>query len=281
MLNLSVVATKFTDSAAEGSGSITSFLTQDRSVITQTQALGLMSSTPKPPKPSIKSFFSKMGSTSKDVDAEDMTTTTESVCPNFTESVVSPKKSFFQSYIDKQNTESSKGCKITSEISNSESTAESLPGATNVTISENVTGPDENCPNNTTDEECYDADTDIECLDDETNDECEQSGYLNKAETSHASEETDHTVTNDSVSSEDMMICDECGKPVVVWEFPEHTDFHFALKLQQQVKQEQQPLTLQNLDRPSPVKRKSATPSTSRGRKKAKLNMKTLDKFFK
>uniref|UniRef100_A0A3B5KRB0 DNA polymerase eta n=1 Tax=Xiphophorus couchianus TaxID=32473 RepID=A0A3B5KRB0_9TELE len=35
-----------------------------------------------------------------------------------------------------------------------------------------------------------------------------------------------------SVLVEDLIICERCGKEVLVWEMPEHNDFHFALDLQ-------------------------------------------------
>lgn len=35
-----------------------------------------------------------------------------------------------------------------------------------------------------------------------------------------------------NVASEDLIKCEHCGKEVLVWEMPEHTDYHFALELQ-------------------------------------------------
>lgn len=35
-----------------------------------------------------------------------------------------------------------------------------------------------------------------------------------------------------NVASEDLLKCERCGKEVLVWEMPEHTDYHFALDLQ-------------------------------------------------
>lgn len=34
------------------------------------------------------------------------------------------------------------------------------------------------------------------------------------------------------VANEDLLKCERCGKEVLVWEMPEHTDYHFALDLQ-------------------------------------------------
>ncbi|KAM9345004.1 DNA polymerase eta [Symphorus nematophorus] len=35
-----------------------------------------------------------------------------------------------------------------------------------------------------------------------------------------------------SVASEDLLNCERCGQEVLVWEMPEHSDYHFALDLQ-------------------------------------------------
>lgn len=35
-----------------------------------------------------------------------------------------------------------------------------------------------------------------------------------------------------NVASEDLLNCDRCGQQVLVWEMPEHNDYHFALDLQ-------------------------------------------------
>lgn len=42
--------------------------------------------------------------------------------------------------------------------------------------------------------------------------------------------EANHHLPN--VASEDLLKCERCGKEVLVWEMPEHTDYHFALDLQ-------------------------------------------------
>lgn len=42
--------------------------------------------------------------------------------------------------------------------------------------------------------------------------------------------EANHQPLN--VASEDLLKCERCGKEVLVWEMPEHTDYHFALDLQ-------------------------------------------------
>lgn len=35
------------------------------------------------------------------------------------------------------------------------------------------------------------------------------------------------------LADEDLMTCDKCGQTLPVWEMPEHSDFHFAMELQQ------------------------------------------------
>ena len=37
------------------------------------------------------------------------------------------------------------------------------------------------------------------------------------------------------LGEEDIMTCDKCGQTLAVWEMPEHSDFHFAMELQQAV----------------------------------------------
>lgn len=47
-------------------------------------------------------------------------------------------------------------------------------------------------------------------------------------------EDTDPEVKNCSLGAaeEDMLACERCGEKVLVWEMPEHNDYHFALDLQ-------------------------------------------------
>ncbi|CAN9499739.1 unnamed protein product [Ophioblennius macclurei] len=46
--------------------------------------------------------------------------------------------------------------------------------------------------------------------------------------------DTDFQTNNcpSSVSEDDLLTCERCGQKVLVWEMPEHTDYHFALDLQ-------------------------------------------------
>ena len=41
------------------------------------------------------------------------------------------------------------------------------------------------------------------------------------------------TLRNNQLAREDLMTCDKCGLTLAVWEMPEHSDFHFAVELQQ------------------------------------------------
>ena len=41
------------------------------------------------------------------------------------------------------------------------------------------------------------------------------------------------TLRKKQLAREDLMTCDKCGLTLAVWEMPEHSDFHFAVELQQ------------------------------------------------
>ncbi len=68
-----------------------------------------------------------------------------------------------------------------------------------------------------------------------------------------------------STGNEDMMRCDKCGKDILVWEFPEHADFHVALEIQHQ-----QTLEAQT----SRVKQNALGRSTDNGSNKRKNSQK-------
>ncbi|XP_051771966.1 DNA polymerase eta isoform X1 [Ctenopharyngodon idella] len=85
-------------------------------------------------------------------------------------------------------------------------------------------------------------------------------------------------------SSEDLHVCERCGKKVLVWEMPEHTDYHFALDLQKSFSS--------SVSSDSPVL--AGAPQSSRGKSRTKTqsgpqakrarvqgNTGTLDSFFK
>ncbi|XP_066928129.1 DNA polymerase eta-like [Clytia hemisphaerica] len=43
--------------------------------------------------------------------------------------------------------------------------------------------------------------------------------------------------SNTNATSEDLMICDRCGKRLLAWDLPDHMDFHFAKDLQDSLKE--------------------------------------------
>ena len=79
---------------------------------------------------------------------------------------------------------------------------------------------------------------------------------------------------NDQI--EDMTSCEKCGKYMLVWELPEHMDFHFAQDIQKEFRQEDA-----QMNRTS-IKRKSDVISPEKSKKKSKIveNVKTLTNFF-
>ncbi|NXS14049.1 POLH polymerase, partial [Neodrepanis coruscans] len=87
----------------------------------------------------------------------------------------------------------------------------------------------------------------------------------------------------------DQQCCEKCGQLVLVWEFPEHMDFHFALELQSSFLEPSAPMAPAAALRPktvasrSPAKAKNK-PKTSAGSsaKRPKEDVtRTLDFFFK
>lgn len=92
-------------------------------------------------------------------------------------------------------------------------------------------------------------------------------------------------------SAADTMLCEECGSRVLIHLMPEHTDFHFARKLQQEWNQEVRQEAVQNQPSTSrpPTKTPTQKPSQTgkRGRKRgvaASSNSSkacpTIDRFF-
>lgn len=75
---------------------------------------------------------------------------------------------------------------------------------------------------------------------------------------------------------EDMTSCEKCGKYMLVWELPEHIDFHLAQDIQKELRQEDA-----QINRTS-SKRKSDVISPEKSKKKSKIveNVKTLTNFF-
>ncbi|XP_034755062.1 DNA polymerase eta [Etheostoma cragini] len=104
-----------------------------------------------------------------------------------------------------------------------------------------------------------------------------------------------------SVAREDLLNCDRCGEEVLVWEMPEHNDYHFALDLQKSLSSStgSAPIssssTISSSSSSSNVSLTPRRPHSSRGKAKNKGqtgpqpkrhrsqggSMGTLDSFFK
>ncbi|BFZ11944.1 hypothetical protein BsWGS_14983 [Bradybaena similaris] len=95
----------------------------------------------------------------------------------------------------------------------------------------------------------------------------------------------------ESMSSDDFMECDKCGELISIYEMPEHSDFHFALKLQEETGMTSSAAAISGQSTSTAakasgllaVKRKSGSPSkTKRGGKKTKVDrsVQPLTVFF-
>lgn len=90
-----------------------------------------------------------------------------------------------------------------------------------------------------------------------------------------------------NITSEDLLKCDRCGKEVLVWEMPEHTDYHFALDLQKSLSSSTTPGTsgTSASASPTPVRGKTKSRGQSGPQPKKHRSLSggtgTLDSFFK
>ncbi|XP_074652840.1 DNA polymerase eta-like [Tubulanus polymorphus] len=105
----------------------------------------------------------------------------------------------------------------------------------------------------------------------------ESSDVLNREQSLESTEE----IVTEKFDSSDYMICKTCRKNVLIWNMPEHTDYHYAMEIQNQptVRTTASATTSSS----STVKRKS-NDSSSRKSKKTKLSSNScmsLDQFFK
>ncbi|KAI4875787.1 hypothetical protein NFI96_018331 [Prochilodus magdalenae] len=89
---------------------------------------------------------------------------------------------------------------------------------------------------------------------------------------------------------EDFHTCERCGQEVLMWEMPEHTDYHFALDLQKSFSSSSPSPTSASTSEPL----RAGTPQSSRGKSRSKTqagpqakrvkamdSKTTLDSFFK
>ncbi|NXD36671.1 POLH polymerase, partial [Copsychus sechellarum] len=87
----------------------------------------------------------------------------------------------------------------------------------------------------------------------------------------------------------DQQRCEKCGQLVLVWEFPEHTDYHFALELQSSFLEASPPMASEAAPNakavasrsPAKAKNKPKTPAGSSAKRSKEGVTKTLDFFFK
>ncbi|NXG03288.1 POLH polymerase, partial [Sakesphorus luctuosus] len=87
----------------------------------------------------------------------------------------------------------------------------------------------------------------------------------------------------------DQQHCEKCGQLVLMWEFPEHMDYHFALELQSSFLEPSAPMDLAAAPNPkvaasrSPAKAKNKpkTPAGSSAKQPKENVTRTLDFFFK
>ncbi|XP_053238830.1 DNA polymerase eta isoform X2 [Podarcis raffonei] len=80
----------------------------------------------------------------------------------------------------------------------------------------------------------------------------------------------------------DTMLCEKCNQQVLVWEFTEHSDYHFAVELQNSFSGTDafRP-SLPPTSPPSKGKSKQKTPTASRAKRPRQSTDRTLDFFFK
>ncbi|NXQ47310.1 POLH polymerase, partial [Catharus fuscescens] len=87
----------------------------------------------------------------------------------------------------------------------------------------------------------------------------------------------------------DQQRCEKCGQLVLVWEFPEHMDYHFALELQSSFLEPSPPTASEAAPNakavtsrsPAKAKNKPKTPAGSSAKRPKESVTKTLDFFFK
>ncbi|MGH0158741.1 UNVERIFIED_CONTAM: hypothetical protein FKN15_036505 [Acipenser sinensis] len=109
-----------------------------------------------------------------------------------------------------------------------------------------------------------------------------------------ANEEHSGDLLSNKASSEDLVWCERCGKNVLVWEMPEHTDYHFALDLQSSFSSTSSGTSSTDPSGSHSTAAAAASATLSRGKSKSKNTAapapkklksqgtnKTLDSFFK
>ena len=89
------------------------------------------------------------------------------------------------------------------------------------------------------------------------------------------------TMTSSFLAAEDQVPCEKCGSLVPVWDMPEHSDYHFALELQNSFLQPHSS-NPQVVPASSPQsKRNPKSPLASNNKRPRPEGMQTLESFFK
>ncbi|XP_077876085.1 DNA polymerase eta isoform X2 [Ictidomys tridecemlineatus] len=82
------------------------------------------------------------------------------------------------------------------------------------------------------------------------------------------------------LAAEDQVPCEKCGSLILVWEMPEHMDYHFAVELQKSFLQPHSSKP-QVLSAMTQGKRNSKSPLSSSNKRPRPEGMQTLESFFK
>ncbi|KAM6461803.1 DNA polymerase eta [Liasis olivaceus] len=82
-------------------------------------------------------------------------------------------------------------------------------------------------------------------------------------------------------SMDDCLLCEKCNQKVVVWEFTEHLDYHFAVELQNSFSGSSSFRSVDSLDSPVKDKNKSREQRTTSAKRPKQDANRTIDFFFK
>lgn len=82
-------------------------------------------------------------------------------------------------------------------------------------------------------------------------------------------------------SEEDLVSCEKCQRPIVVWDLPEHMDYHFAQELQDSFSGPSSSLPRPTLTPQARSKTKAKNQQTPRAKRARSEGGRTLESFFK
>uniref|UniRef100_UPI0037E8FACC DNA polymerase eta n=1 Tax=Semicossyphus pulcher TaxID=241346 RepID=UPI0037E8FACC len=235
---LQLSASKFSD--ASSAGGISGFLSSD---VTSTQSLSsnTQSSTKTPSElkndstckqpGSIQSFFQKAAEKQRQKVTKDVAVDEEDEDKGST--ILQSPSSHNTSATDTQlETDTNGSASPHSGISSffHKKTLERSLQVSSSTLNKPETGQ---TPGPVSKEESYDSDDDF-VSDPKAKNISKFTSHQSTCEELKDEVEIDPAVNNHppSVASEDLLTCERCGEEVLVWEMPEHNDYHFALDLQ-------------------------------------------------